>query len=391
MHIVLVSTGSFIPPAFMHLRLFELARDALNSKGFQVVGGYTSLINYAYKKKVLQLRSVTYEKVLVLDGVIRLTKRDECAYQEMMAHLPLCSIPNPKKDLVPPSYLDELSLLQDRISPFSNNCLFSLLLCYACVKDAFWLEDEDGIIWAPTRHACQYLMKRQKQKINGLIEEALLESEAKGVKVFSLGLLNQGEELNRSGELFIKNPQTKEKVMDGSSLAVERGWSVRIVKHLLSAFERTGVDNCRIEIVSSHHNDTSAEYLMKRQKQTINGLIEEALLESEAKGVKVFSLGLLNQEKVMDGSSLAVEVVLNSIPKGSTQAVFKGNFDKVLSLLEGILILVPVSSLRRLRGVDLIHVVAKRCTTPNKEELICAFKDDHKAVCKAPKLRVILP
>ncbi|PON59316.1 Spermidine/spermine synthase [Parasponia andersonii] len=44
--------------------------------------------------------SSTYGKVLVLDGVIQLTERDECAYQEMITHLPLCSIPNPKKVLV---------------------------------------------------------------------------------------------------------------------------------------------------------------------------------------------------------------------------------------------------------------------------------------------------
>nr|GEY76743.1 nicotinamide/nicotinic acid mononucleotide adenylyltransferase isoform X1 [Tanacetum cinerariifolium] len=50
MRVVLVSTGSFNPPTFMHLRLFELARDALNSKGFQVVGGYMSPVNDAYKK-----------------------------------------------------------------------------------------------------------------------------------------------------------------------------------------------------------------------------------------------------------------------------------------------------------------------------------------------------
>jgi spermidine synthase len=43
------------------------------------------------------LQSATYGKVLVLDGVIQLTERDECAYQEMITHLPLCSIPNPKK------------------------------------------------------------------------------------------------------------------------------------------------------------------------------------------------------------------------------------------------------------------------------------------------------
>ncbi|XP_022028352.1 nicotinamide/nicotinic acid mononucleotide adenylyltransferase isoform X1 [Helianthus annuus] len=53
MHVVLVSTGSFNPPTFMHLRLFELARDALNSKGFHVVGGYMSPVNDAYKKKGL--------------------------------------------------------------------------------------------------------------------------------------------------------------------------------------------------------------------------------------------------------------------------------------------------------------------------------------------------
>ncbi|KAG7020072.1 Spermidine synthase 1, partial [Cucurbita argyrosperma subsp. argyrosperma] len=39
-------------------------------------------------------------QVLVLDGVIQLTERDECAYQEMIAHLPLCSISNPTKVLV---------------------------------------------------------------------------------------------------------------------------------------------------------------------------------------------------------------------------------------------------------------------------------------------------
>ena len=46
------------------------------------------------------LQSSTYGKVLVLDGVIQLTERDECAYQEMITHLPLCSIPNPKKVLL---------------------------------------------------------------------------------------------------------------------------------------------------------------------------------------------------------------------------------------------------------------------------------------------------
>jgi spermidine synthase len=51
-------------------------------------------------QNVVVFESATYGRVLVLDGVIQLTERDECAYQEMITHLPLCSIPNPKKVLV---------------------------------------------------------------------------------------------------------------------------------------------------------------------------------------------------------------------------------------------------------------------------------------------------
>ncbi|KAI7755266.1 hypothetical protein M8C21_002411 [Ambrosia artemisiifolia] len=47
-------------------------------------------------QEVLVFESATYGKVLVLDGILQLTERDEFAYQEMIAHLPLCSIKSPK-------------------------------------------------------------------------------------------------------------------------------------------------------------------------------------------------------------------------------------------------------------------------------------------------------
>ena len=49
---------------------------------------------------VLVFQSTTYGTVLVLDGLIQVTERDEFAYQEMIAHLPLFAHPNPKKVLV---------------------------------------------------------------------------------------------------------------------------------------------------------------------------------------------------------------------------------------------------------------------------------------------------
>ncbi|KAI0350788.1 hypothetical protein OH77DRAFT_1439643 [Trametes cingulata] len=49
---------------------------------------------------VLVFDSATYGNVPVLNGVIQCTERDEFSYQEMIAHLPLASHPNPKKVLV---------------------------------------------------------------------------------------------------------------------------------------------------------------------------------------------------------------------------------------------------------------------------------------------------
>lgn len=49
---------------------------------------------------VLVFRSSTYGTVLVLDGVIQVTERDEHAYQEMIAHIPLHCHPDPKNVLI---------------------------------------------------------------------------------------------------------------------------------------------------------------------------------------------------------------------------------------------------------------------------------------------------
>ncbi|CAL8323957.1 unnamed protein product [Merluccius merluccius] len=58
-----------------------------------------------YKKKskfqdVMVFKSKTYGNVLVLDGVIQCTERDEFSYQEMIANLPICSHPSPQKVLI---------------------------------------------------------------------------------------------------------------------------------------------------------------------------------------------------------------------------------------------------------------------------------------------------
>lgn len=49
--VVLVACGSFSPITYLHLRMFEMARDYIKAQtNFEVVGGYLSPVNDAYKK-----------------------------------------------------------------------------------------------------------------------------------------------------------------------------------------------------------------------------------------------------------------------------------------------------------------------------------------------------
>ncbi|EKM50846.1 uncharacterized protein PHACADRAFT_187523 [Phanerochaete carnosa HHB-10118-sp] len=57
-------------------------------------------VEKSFYQDVLVFESETYGNVLVLDGVIQCTERDEFSYQEMIAHLPLASHSNPEKVLV---------------------------------------------------------------------------------------------------------------------------------------------------------------------------------------------------------------------------------------------------------------------------------------------------
>ncbi|XP_044509587.1 very-long-chain aldehyde decarbonylase CER1-like [Mangifera indica] len=75
--------------------------------------------------------------------------------------------------------------------------------------------------WVIPKYNFQYFLHWQKELINSLIEAAIEAAEQKGAKVISLGLLNQGEELNRFGEIYVeRHLDLKIKVVDGSSLAI---------------------------------------------------------------------------------------------------------------------------------------------------------------------------
>jgi len=51
-------------------------------------------------QKIEFLETEAFGKMMVLDGAIQITERDEFAYQEMISHIPLFTHPHPKKVLV---------------------------------------------------------------------------------------------------------------------------------------------------------------------------------------------------------------------------------------------------------------------------------------------------
>ncbi|CAL9132770.1 unnamed protein product [Musa acuminata var. zebrina] len=74
--------------------------------------------------------------------------------------------------------------------------------------------------WAIPRFKFQYGLPNERDAINDLIEKAILEAEDKGVKVLTLELLNQANELNGNGELYLHKYQNlRLRIVDGSSLA----------------------------------------------------------------------------------------------------------------------------------------------------------------------------
>ena len=91
-----VSMGEAWPGQAFSLRVNEVLFD--DRSDFQHV---VVCKTFASPRNILAtyvcLRSKTYGNMLVLDGVIQVTERDEFMYQEMLTHLAMFSHPEPKK------------------------------------------------------------------------------------------------------------------------------------------------------------------------------------------------------------------------------------------------------------------------------------------------------
>ncbi|XP_031125146.1 very-long-chain aldehyde decarbonylase CER1-like [Ipomoea triloba] len=157
--------------------------------------------------------------------------------------------------------------------------------------------------WVIPKCKVQYLLKRrQSRDINGLIEEAILDAEAKGVKVLSLGLLNQSEELNRNGEVYVqKYPKMKMRLVDGSSLAAAIVMNT-IPKGTTEVLLRANLNKVSISIASALTQRgikvvTSCEDDYEKLKLAINSKDNLVLSRSFTQKIWLVGEGLRKEEQ----------------------------------------------------------------------------------------------
>lgn len=73
--------------------------------------------------------------------------------------------------------------------------------------------------WVMPRFGFQYFLPFEKKRINQHIEEAILDADRMGVKVFALGALNKNESLNGGGTYFVeKHKDLRVRVVHGNTL-----------------------------------------------------------------------------------------------------------------------------------------------------------------------------
>ncbi|CAH0401718.1 unnamed protein product [Chilo suppressalis] len=155
--VVLLACGSFSPPTYMHLRMFEIARDYLHSTGTAtVVGGVVSPVHDAYGKKdlvaahhrismlQLALRSSSWIKVSEWEtqqsGWTRTRNSMQYHQDTINGHI-LSLEPDPPSwlpdDVLNVNSIDEPDNLMDRLNNSDSSKVTVKLLCGADLLESF--------------------------------------------------------------------------------------------------------------------------------------------------------------------------------------------------------------------------------------------------------------
>mmetsp|Transcript_67322 Transcript_67322/g.119951 ORF Transcript_67322/g.119951 Transcript_67322/m.119951 type:complete len:313 (+) Transcript_67322:48-986(+) len=138
---------------------------------------------------LLVFESTDWGKVLVLDGVIQLTERDEMSYQEMMAHLPLFSHANP---------IDVL------IIGGGDGGVLREVAKHACVERITHCEIDDGVVEASKAYFPSLACAFSNPKVNLMIGDGVAFAEGAKDSSWDVIIIDSSDPVGPAEKLFSK-------------------------------------------------------------------------------------------------------------------------------------------------------------------------------------------
>ncbi|KPJ10364.1 Nicotinamide mononucleotide adenylyltransferase 1 [Papilio machaon] len=133
--VVLMACGSFSPPTYMHLRMFEIARDYMHNLGLgTIVGGIMSPVHDAYgKKDLVAAQHSSFKVCLTFDYFFF----QDALNSHLMGQEVLDPPPWLPDDILNVNSIDEPDNLMEKLNGNSDGRITIKLLCGADLLESF--------------------------------------------------------------------------------------------------------------------------------------------------------------------------------------------------------------------------------------------------------------
>jgi spermidine synthase len=158
---------------------------------------------------LLVFQSTDWGKVLVLDGVIQLTEKDEMSYQEMMAHLPLFAHPNPKNVL---------------ILGGGDGGVTREVCKHACAEKITQCEIDSGVVEASKQFFPSVSCAYSNPKLNLIIGDGVEFAEKAEANTFDVIIIDSSDPVGPAEKLFSKEfYQNAERILKPGGVLCSQG------------------------------------------------------------------------------------------------------------------------------------------------------------------------
>eukprot|EP00930_Biecheleria_cincta_P072560 TRINITY_DN5993_c0_g1_i1.p1 TRINITY_DN5993_c0_g1~~TRINITY_DN5993_c0_g1_i1.p1 ORF type:complete len:326 (+),score=66.19 TRINITY_DN5993_c0_g1_i1:30-980(+) len=138
---------------------------------------------------LLVFESNSFGNVLVLDGVVQISERDEMSYQEMMAHLPLFSCEQPKQVLVIGG---------------GDGGVVREVVKHGCVEKVVWCEIDGDVVEASRTYLPKISVRADDPKVELLVGDGVAFAENAKDNSYDAIIVDSSDPVGPAEKLFSK-------------------------------------------------------------------------------------------------------------------------------------------------------------------------------------------